>query len=141
MDKAFTHDKPEESPESGRDIPGYKTATPNIYSTLRRNAKNNRGAPTDGEAVLWEYLRNKRTGYKFRRQHAIYDYIADFICLSEGLIIEVDGGIHDNPQQAEHDKLRTEMLNSLGYDVLRFSNNEVIENPRSVVDSIISYIQ
>ena len=64
--------------------------------------------------------------YKFRREHVIDEFIVDFVCLSEKLIIEVDGGYHNNPETKEADKLRTQILNRFGYRVLRFTNEEVL---------------
>jgi len=74
---------------------------------------------------------------KFRRQHAIGDYIADFICLEISLIIEVDGEYHNSEEQQEKDTIRTKYLNEQGFYVLRFTNNEVINQTEWVLKSII----
>jgi len=105
----------------------YNTANPFIYELLKENAKNRRKEPTVAETFLWEALKGKQLeNYKFRREHVIDDFIVDFVCLSEKLVIEVDGGYHNNPDVKEADKLRTEILKNLGYRVLRFSNDEVL---------------
>lgn len=120
---------------------GYNTVSPDLYTLLKEYIKENRHSPTEAETVLWEHLRGKSTGYKFRRQHAIGDFIADFVCLSERLIIEVDGEYHNDPQQVEYDQIRTRALNAMGYDVLRFSNEEILGSPEDVIEAIINYIE
>lgn len=74
---------------------GYITSKTGNYHLLKKNAKSNRLCQTDAESCLWEFLRCKRTGCRFRRQHPIGDYIADFVCLRKMLIVEVDGGYHN----------------------------------------------
>ena len=91
---------------------------------------------TEAEAALWEALRTKKTGSKFRRQHIIGDVIVDFVCLKEKLVIEVDGGYHNEPEMQEADKIRTEYLESHGYSVLRFTNEEVLINTENVLKHI-----
>ena len=90
---------------------------------------------TDAERVLWNIIRTIPNAH-FRRQHPIGDYIADFICLKQKLIIEVDGGYHSEPRQQEDDEIRTSELNSLGYRVIRFSNEEVLYNTDKVIEQI-----
>lgn len=99
----------------------------NFRSELKKN-------PTEAESILWSYLKNKKTGYKIRRQHVIDDFIVDFVCLTKKLVIEVDGKIHD--QQKENDEVRTIRLNVKGYQVTRFTNDEVLENPEFVAERI-----
>lgn len=97
-------------------------------TTLRaRSLRNN---PTDAEKKLWGILRAEQLGVKFRRQHPIGPYFADFLCPERRLIIEVDGGQHAD--QAEADEKRTRFLNDMGYQVLRFWNNDVIRNIEGV---------
>jgi very-short-patch-repair endonuclease len=86
--------------------------------------------------MLWQELRRNQCGVRFRRQHSIGDYIADFACLPLKLIIEVDGGYHDNPKQQEADAMRTQWLGRQGYTVLRFTNKEVAYNIDSVIQTI-----
>lgn len=89
------------------------------------------------ERILWQYIRNKTLGCSFRRQHIINAFIADFVCIEEKLIIELDGGYHSLPQQQISDEERTERLNSLGYKVIRFTNDEVVGN----IDGVIKIIK
>lgn len=114
----------------------FKTASPDRYEILKDFAKYNRREMTESEIVLWNVLRKEIKGYKFRRQHPIGDYIADFLCVTEKLVIEVDGGYHDNPQQQQEDQWRTDYLLSKDYRVLRFKNEEVNFDTKSVINRI-----
>jgi very-short-patch-repair endonuclease len=99
-----------------------------IVKKLRQN-------PTDAEQKLWHHLRRKQIdGLGFRRQYRLGDYIVDFICLPARLIIEVDGGQH--ALQVERDDARTAWLESQGFRVIRFWNNEVLGNIEGVVHVI-----
>jgi methylmalonyl-CoA mutase cobalamin-binding domain/chain len=113
---------------------GYETGDSRIWEILKANSRENRQNQTETENILWRLLRNNQTGYKVRRQHAIDGYIADFVCLSKGLVIEIDGGYHQLTQ--EEDKIRTLVLNNEGFDVIRFSNDEVINEAQKVVKTI-----
>ncbi|QYS89750.1 endonuclease domain-containing protein [Flavobacterium davisii] len=107
----------------------WETANPVLYEELKVRAKEMRNQPTDAENILWKVLSNKGIdGFKFRRQHIIGQYIVDFVCLEKNLIVEVDGAIHNLQEQIEHDKLRTEWLESKGFEVIRFTNKEVLTN-------------
>ena len=112
----------------------YLTGDAAIGHLLLDNAKEMRSNPTEAESVLWLQLKGKKLGVKFRRQHPIDSFIADFVCLDKKLIIEVDGEIHDFQQEA--DALRTERLNELGYEVLRFKNEEVLADIDNVLTKI-----
>ena len=92
---------------------GYVTAHPKSYVSIKNARDEMKHHPTQAEELLWKYLRNKRTGYKIRRQHIIGKFVADFVCLPKKLIIEVDGKI--NEKQKEQDEHRTEILNQLDY--------------------------
>ena len=81
----------------------YQTADPLLYPLLKDNAKYNRNHPTEAEELLWHYLSSDGLGVTFKRQHIIGDYIADFVCLSHKLIVELDGGYHQLPQQQMSD--------------------------------------
>jgi leucyl-tRNA synthetase len=118
----------------GGEAKNFKTANPDRWKILKQFARENRKNQTTEEEALWQLLRNKKTGYKIRRQHAIGDFIADFVCLSNQLVIEVDGEIHS--QQQEYDQMRTEYLNELGFRVIRFKNQEVSKNIFEVVQKI-----
>ncbi len=99
-----------------------------------QRAINLRKNTTQAEAELWKYLRRKQMGVKFRRQHALGNYIVDFCCIEKKLIIELDGSQHLDLQ--EYDEARTTYLESLGYRVLRFWNNQVTNDINGVVLSI-----
>ncbi len=108
----------------------------NTLSRIKPNAVKNsralRSKMSDAERLLWKHLYQRQIhGCKFRRQHPIGHYIADFICLDRQLIIEVDGGQH--AEQEMYDQQRTAWLNQQGFTVLRFWNNEVLENIEGVM--------
>ncbi len=86
--------------------------------------------------MLWEYIRSEQLWFKFNRQHIVGDYIVDFICLEKGLVIEVDGGYHSEYEQMQRDECRTEHLEDMGLKVIRFSNEEVLNNIEGVLDNI-----
>jgi len=93
---------------------------------------------TPAEKLLWEKLRNRRlSGYKFVRQIRKGQYIVDFCCREEKLIVEVEGGIHERSGQKEYDATRFEELDVRGFRVLRFSNDEVMNNIDNVLDRIL----
>jgi very-short-patch-repair endonuclease len=96
---------------------------------LRRNS-------TDAERTLWRRLRDRRLeGWKFRRQVSIAPYIVDFLCLDAKLVIEVDGGQHD--ENRTKDEVRTRFLEGFGLRVIRFWNNEVLGNLDGVLERIL----
>jgi methylmalonyl-CoA mutase len=119
---------------------GYEMADPILYEKLKEFAIENRKKPTEAESVLWEYLKGKQTGYSFRRQHIIGTFIADFACLSRKLIVEIDGGYHQLPDQQISDEQRTEWIENRGFYVMRFTNEEVIGNIEAVLNKIKQYI-
>src|SRR3954471_21875809 len=91
-----------------------------------------RESSTDAELRLWRLLRNRRLlPFKFRRQHPIDKYIVDFVCIEAKFVIELDGGQHSDQQ--EYDGVRTGVLEEAGYRVLRFWNNDVLNNSDSVM--------
>jgi very-short-patch-repair endonuclease len=97
---------------------------------LRRNA-------TRAEAVMWDLLRHRRLrGLKFRRQFPLATFVADFCCYSLRLIVELDGGVHDEPAQVAHDENRDAYLTSRGYSILRIPNHRLFQNPESVLEEI-----
>ena len=117
-----------------REKEGWNTADSRIYSSIagfRKELKNNL---TKAEDILWQKIRRNSLGVKIRRQHVVGRYIADFICLSHNLIIEVDGKIHE--QQKEQDRERTEYLNDRGFRVIRFTNEDIETNIDAVVEKI-----
>ncbi len=91
---------------------------------------------TEPEIKLWQYLRNEQLGVKFRRQHSIGEYIADFYCTKLKLVIEIDGESHFNDEAIEYDSIRTNFFKSLGIEVIRFNNDEVMTNIEGVFEII-----
>lgn len=129
------------APEGGAtemvDKQTWETASPVMYDRLKVRAKEMRNKPTDAEKMLWNVLSNKGIeGFKFRRQHIIGEYIVDFVCLEKRLIIEVDGSIHNDPEQIEHDKNRTIWLESKGFKVVRYTSQQVLNNLNSTIENI-----
>ena len=123
-----------DSDEQVKQRPGYVTANLYNYPYIKEIRDGLKGNQTDAEKIIWEYLRNKKTGHKIRRQHVIDNFITDFVCLPKKVVIEIDGGIH--LQQKEQDELRTLTLNEKGYKVIRFTNDEVFANPIFVATQI-----
>jgi very-short-patch-repair endonuclease len=102
---------------------------------IRQRAKELRWRMTPAEIALWERLQNKALhGLKFRRQHPLHHFILDFYCHAHRLVIEIDGGVHDN-QQA-YDQARTEWLTQRDFKVIRFSNDEVLTDIETVLQRI-----
>lgn len=115
----------------------WKTANPVMYKLLKEHASRMRNQPTTAEKMLWNALSNKNLGgFKFRRQHIIGSYIADFICLKQNLIVEVDGSIHQLPENKDSDEERTAWLEAEGYTVIRFTNDEVLGKLDHVLEKI-----
>ncbi len=117
-----------------------KRNMPHRNPTLIEIARQMRSNPTSAEAKLWQVLRKRQIlNTRFRRQHPIDPYIVDFCAPRIKLIIEVDGGQHIGLN--EYDKYRTDYLNEKGYHVLRFWNNQVMNDLDGVVLEIISFVQ
>ncbi len=96
-----------------------------------------RKSMTPAEAYLWKHIKARQfEGRRFNRQHSIKNYIVDFYCAKEKLIIELDGEVHNNALAQEKDEERTKYLESLGYTVIRFENKMVFENLASVFTEI-----
>lgn len=106
----------------------------NYLSDTRKDLRNN---ATDAEKYLWAFLRSsKLKNRKFRRQHSIENYIVDFYCPAEKLIVELDGGVHDDPTNAANDVYRTNRLTELRFRVIRFRNEEVLQDVETVLKKI-----
>jgi len=114
----------------------FKWASSDRYELLRGFARENRNKLTPAELFLWEHLRQEQLGVNFRRQHVIYDYIVDFVCLDKMLVIEVDGAYHAEREQMEDDAVRTAHLEQIGFRVLRFNNEEVMFDIDKVLEKI-----
>jgi len=97
---------------------------------------------TPAEKMLWGFLRNRKFKHlKFRRQHPIDQYIVDFICIEKKLVIEVDGEIHQKPEQIEHDRKRTADLEDYGLKIIRFTNEEILNDIFKVLKEMDTYIE
>ena len=116
---------------------GVHSADPLLYPSLKDFAKKNRYNPTEAESVLWQILGDKKEiGFKFRRQHIIDQYIADFACLESRLVVEIDGKYHNIKEQAEEDAIRTRIIEKYGYRVIRFTNEEVLFDTENMIKKI-----
>jgi len=91
---------------------------------------------TPAEQKVWARVRNRQLGYKIRRQHPIFRFIADFYCVEARLAIEIDGDTHAEPDQAEYDAARTAWLEARGHHVIRFHNDDVHHNLDAVLEAI-----
>ena len=110
------------------------------YASVQQRAKELRKEMTSAEKILWERLRNRQVGgFKFRRQHPMGSFIADFYCAECKLVIEIDGDIHIS--QVEADAERTEIIESFGYRVIRFRNAEVEVSLQVVLQKILATCQ
>ncbi len=123
------------SPEEKEHSWAHTNAPKAIYEKTKFLAREMRTNPTPAENHLWQRIRKQQVlGFKFRRQYPIDRFIVDFYCTEARLVIEVDGGIHETQEEA--DQLRTELLESLGLRVLRFTNGEVLQYADAVVERI-----
>jgi very-short-patch-repair endonuclease len=114
--------------------------SPQLWDKLKPLARQKRSEPTLAENKLWSYLRGRRLlGVKFRRQHPIDKFIVDFYCTTANLAIEVDGPIHEYTR--EEDAIRQEFLENLGIRILRFTNDEVLDSIKSVLEKITNAIK
>jgi very-short-patch-repair endonuclease len=113
----------------------------NSRPSTYENARDLRKVQTKAEGKLWQALRNgKVDDLKFRRQHAFDDYILDFYCHKMKLAVEVDGEVHNDPEVAAYDIVRTKNLNDNGITVLRFTNDEVEKNSKAVIQKIKDWV-
>jgi very-short-patch-repair endonuclease len=111
-----------------------------LWEKLKPLARQKRREPTPAEEQVWQKLRNKQLlGLKFRRQHTIERFIVDFYCPEARLVLEVDGAIHDYTE--EEDARRQEFLESFGLQVLRFTNEQVLNYPDTVLEHIAAQLQ
>jgi ATP-dependent DNA helicase RecG len=115
----------------------YQTARPSTYALLKANQQDLKKQTTEAEQVLWLQLKGKQIDYKFRRQHIIDEFVVDFVCIAKKLIVEVDGKYHNTKEQQEVDEMRTQILSDLGFNVIRFTNEEVLLD----IDNVLSKIK
>lgn len=120
----------------------YETADPLLYGRLKDFVQAHRSNPTEAESILWELLRGKKLeGYKFRRQHIIGPFIADFVNLKYRLIIEVDGLYHQLPENVETDRERAIWLYEKGFELIRFTNEQVLHDIDTVSQTILRRLE
>ncbi len=123
-------------------LANFHTTDAQTWKYLKPYARENRKEPTKAEVKLWQNLRGKQLkNFKFRRQHAILGYIVDFVNIDTNLIIELDGEIHQVNDNPKYDEYRTFELNEDGFRVLRFKNEEVIDNISEVLKTILYYLE
>ena len=132
-DENASHSDPVKS-ESGH---YFKTVDLFQWQNLKQYGRENRKNPTSAEDLLWQRLRNNQLGAKVRRQHAIQGFIADFAIMEAKLVVEIDGEYHTEEQQALYDVARTKFLKEYNIEVLRFTNEQVINS----IDEVISKIE
>jgi very-short-patch-repair endonuclease len=120
------------------EYPMFFGATPDIF----KKAKELRKYETEAEKVLWSRLcKNQILGLQFRRQHPINRFIVDFYCAKIKLVIEVDGNIHELPENKIYDIGRSQILNDFGIIVIRFSNEQIIDDLEGTITNIKSVVE
>ena len=113
-----------------------------VTPKMRTRARTLRSQFTDAERIIWTALRAHRlNGASFRRQTPIGPYVADFVCHTANLVIEIDGGQHFEPEHLKRDARRDAFLKSKGFRVLRFNNHDVMTNRQGVLESIAAAIK
>src|SRR5437867_9586431 len=111
------------------------------FAGLVNRARELREQQTPAEALLWQLLRNRQLiGFKFRRQHQFGDYIADFYCHEARLVVECDGSVHDPNEQWYHDQNRDAYMIAQGLHVLRFTNEQILNETEKVLEEILRYL-
>ncbi len=122
------------------EYPMYFGATPAIFKLAKELRKNE----TESEKILWTKLnKNQMMGLQFRRQHPINMFVADFYCAKIKLVIEVDGDIHELLEYHEHDIGRSDILNDFGITVIRFSNDQIIndlDNSLNIIEKSVKLL-
>lgn len=112
----------------------WMTADPMEYELLKENARNNRRNLTEAESVFWSLAKGNGMGQRCLRQHVVGDYIVDFLFRKSKLIVEIDGGYHFTEEQQKEDAIRTEWLESKGYKVVRFTNEQVLFDTDNMIN-------
>jgi very-short-patch-repair endonuclease len=124
-----------ERSEAQGEVSDERLPTREFAKTLRRKL-------TRAETILWSRLRRDQiAGYRFRRQHAIGPYVADFACLIAKLVVEVDGGTHSTDQERAYDRARDAYLRKLGWRVYRVWNEDVYKNSDGVLEAIYALLR
>jgi very-short-patch-repair endonuclease len=112
--------------------------TDTSHLSLKRKLRKESTKP---ENKLWYFLRDRRfQNLKFKRQHGIDPYVVDYYCSEKNLVIEIDGDVHDFPDQIKKDRLRSEYLRKRGLEVVRYNNRDVLENLKSVLHDLYNRI-
>jgi very-short-patch-repair endonuclease len=115
------------------------TSSSEQWRKLKPSARELRANATPAEDALWQRLRGRQLdNCKFRRQHSVAGFVVDFICVEKNLVIEVDGNIHLDPVQKEYDEQRQSIIEHLGFRVLRFTNEQVLNEMGEVLKVISS---
>ena len=113
-----------------------------VRDRVRVRARELRSTSPDAKRKLWSRLRDRRLGgFKFRRQHHVGRYFADFACIEAGLIVELDGGQHFEPDAVQADARRTTDLNAAGFHVLRFDDRQALVESEAVLQAILNWLQ
>lgn len=107
-----------------------------VIPAILQHARDNRHPLTPAEAKVWARVRNRALGFKIRRQHPIWRFIADFYCAEAKLVIEIDGDSHAEPDQKDYDRARTDWLEERGYKVLRITNEDVHRHLENALSEI-----
>jgi len=123
-------------PGGGRLGGGQERTLTYPFQHIIKNAQALRKSMTDAESLLWYFLRRQQFGVKFRKQHPVGNYIADFACLDPKLIVELDGGQHNEEDAIKKDEKRTQFLEEQGFKILRFWNNDILQNTEEVLETI-----
>lgn len=122
--------------------PGFSTSDPMDYPILKAHAEAGKENPTPAESTFKELLKQERfADYRFRFQHPVDRFIPDFVCLKSNLIVEIDGSSHAGTDRQQEDQERTERLNSAGFHVLRFTNEEVLQHTDRVGDALLECLK
>ena len=133
---------PEVGAKTIKDSSFWQKADSLNYAQLKEFSKKMRNNPTKTEDIIWGLLKGKKLeGFKFRRQHIIGQFIVDFVCLKQNLVIEIDGLIHQLPENSLSDQQRTQWLEKEGFKVLRFTNEQVEQDPLAVLDTILAHLK
>ncbi len=120
-----------------KESPGYFNSTEQEWRNTLPFAKDNRKDLTEAENIVWQEVRDRKIeGFKFRRQHPIAGYIPDFVCLDKKLIIEIDGEYHNEPEQQKFDAARQNWLAENGFEMIRFTNDEIKKSLKQVIETI-----
>ena len=135
----FIMDEPPKPPSPSH-YHAFMTDAERWKKQLKDYARTNRRQATEAENAMWQLVRGNKSGPRFRRQHAISQYIVDLICLPAWLIVEIDGEYHLDSEQLEYDGGRSFNLQELGFHILRFSNDEVLEHPDYVLKILSTHL-